>query len=61
MAYYAVFDGHAGVEAAQYAATHLHCLLARHLQSAGSVPDALKQSFIDTDNMFIEHALQEVD
>ncbi|KAK9827406.1 hypothetical protein WJX81_008695 [Elliptochloris bilobata] len=39
MGYYAVFDGHEGAAAAEYASTHLHCLLASRLRSHPRWPD----------------------
>jgi serine/threonine protein phosphatase PrpC len=60
MSYFGVFDGHGGIDAAQYAAVHLHCILARLLRTDVKVPEALKQAFIETDKAFVDHANQEV-
>lgn len=57
--YYAVFDGHGGVEAAKYASIQLHSLLGRRLQSQPS-REALHDAFLDTDHMFVDRAKREV-
>lgn len=58
-AYYAVFDGHGGVDAANYAATHLHVNLGQH-EGLTSDPDAaFKAAFSCTDHMFRGKAKRE--
>ena len=59
MSYYAVFDGHGGVEAAKYASVQLHSLLARRLQSQ-QPKQALHDAFLETDRMFVSRAKREV-
>ncbi|XP_010795729.1 protein phosphatase 1F-like [Notothenia coriiceps] len=59
-AYYAVFDGHGGVDAATYAATHLHVALSRQETLQRDPVTALKQAFTHTDHMFRGKAKREV-
>lgn len=47
--YFAVFDGHAGTEASALASRTLHVLVEKNLNHTPNVPQALKQSFLDTD------------
>ncbi|XP_002732102.1 protein phosphatase 1F-like [Saccoglossus kowalevskii] len=58
--YYAVFDGHGGVDASHYAAAHLHCHLVHHKGFQNDdVETALKEAFKKTDHMFVERATRE--
>ncbi|XP_033748812.1 protein phosphatase 1F-like [Pecten maximus] len=57
--YYAVFDGHAGVEAATYAATHLHCHLASCEDFQKKPADALKYAYKVTDDRYLQKAERE--
>ncbi|XP_062874108.1 protein phosphatase 1F [Trichomycterus rosablanca] len=50
--YYAVFDGHGGVDASTYAATHLHVILSQQVELKSDPGTAFKKSFILTDDMF---------
>lgn len=59
-AYFAVFDGHGGVDAANYAATHLHVNVALHKEILKNPTEALKGSFQQTDEMFLFKAKREV-
>ncbi|XP_007422501.1 protein phosphatase 1F [Python bivittatus] len=58
-AYFAVFDGHGGIEAANYAATHLHVNLAHHKELLENPAEALRDSFQKTDEMFLSRARRE--
>ncbi|KAI7812336.1 protein phosphatase 1F [Triplophysa rosa] len=50
--YYAVFDGHGGMDAATYAATHLHVVLSQQEALKSGVSAAFKNTFTQTDDMF---------
>ncbi|XP_060699765.1 protein phosphatase 1F isoform X2 [Hemiscyllium ocellatum] len=55
-AYFAVFDGHGGVDAAVYAATHLHVNFAHQKMFLTQPEEALRQAFKQTDEMFLQRA-----
>uniref|UniRef100_W5M1W6 Protein phosphatase 1E n=1 Tax=Lepisosteus oculatus TaxID=7918 RepID=W5M1W6_LEPOC len=57
--YFAVFDGHGGVDAATYAATHLHVNVGQHEALLSDPALALKSAFTQTDDMFREKASRE--
>lgn len=58
--YYAIFDGHAGPDAASYAAAHLHQFIAESQYYPTDPHRALKEAFLKTDNFFLEKAKVEV-
>lgn len=58
--YFAVFDGHGGMEAADYAATHLHLHLVKDYQFNNDPAAAMKRAYKTTDLKFIEKAKREV-
>uniref|UniRef100_A0A8C2W6X6 Protein phosphatase 1F n=2 Tax=Chinchilla lanigera TaxID=34839 RepID=A0A8C2W6X6_CHILA len=58
-AYFAVFDGHGGVDAARYAAVHLHVNTARQPKLLTDPAEALKEAFRHTDEMFLLKAKRE--
>lgn len=59
-AFFAVYDGHSGVDASSYAATHLHCHLARNKNIDTDPTLALKEAFEKTDECFVAKAQREV-
>nr|XP_034954221.1 protein phosphatase 1F [Zootoca vivipara] len=58
-AYFAVFDGHGGIDAANYAAAHLHVNVAHHKDILKNPVEALRESFQKTDEMFLAKARRE--
>lgn len=56
---FAVFDGHAGVEAAQYAAAHLPVWLVRGKRFASDLEQAFHDAFVETDAQFCARARRE--
>ncbi|XP_026547611.1 protein phosphatase 1F-like, partial [Notechis scutatus] len=58
-AYFAVYDGHGGIEAANYAAAHLHVNVAHHEKLLENPAEALRDSFQKTDEMFLLRARRE--
>lgn len=59
-AYFAVFDGHGGVDAARYAAVHVHVNAARQPELPVDPERALREAFRRTDEMFLWKAKREV-
>lgn len=51
--YYAVFDGHAGIDAATYAVSHLHCHLAASSHYPLRPTEAMRDAFKHTDAAFL--------
>ncbi|CAH1802159.1 unnamed protein product, partial [Owenia fusiformis] len=57
--YFAVFDGHGGVDASVYAATHLHHNIVNHPNFNDDLETAMRHGFTDTDAKFVAKAARE--
>lgn len=55
-----MFDGHGGIDAATFAATHLHVILSQQEALERDVSAAFKNTFTQTDDMFKIKAKREV-
>jgi len=53
VSYYAVFDGHTGTNAAEYAATHLHELLVESSKYPDNLVQAFQEAFLTCDKNFV--------
>lgn len=58
--FFGVFDGHGGVDAANYAASHTCCNVVRQKTFNNNLENALKQGFLQTDKNFIQKAKADV-
>ncbi|XP_059610474.1 serine-rich adhesin for platelets-like [Phlebotomus argentipes] len=52
--FYAIFDGHGGLDAAVYSVSHLHYHLSESVYYPDSPAEAIKDAFIRTDEAFIQ-------
>ena len=59
-AYFAVFDGHGGLDAAIYASQHLHSNMVHHPSFHTDTESAMHDSFRKTDDEFLKKAKYEV-
>jgi protein phosphatase 1E len=57
--FFAIYDGHGGVEAAEYARNHLHVNLVHNPKFRDDPATALKESFVQTDTDFLIYANRE--
>lgn len=59
-AFFAIYDGHGGVEAAEYAKNHLHVNVVYSPHFRDDPAQALRDGFARTDIDFLAHARREV-
>ena len=59
-AFYGVFDGHGGVDAANYAASHMCSNIVRQKSFDTDITDALQEGFRKTDKNFVQKAKLDV-
>ena len=52
-AYFAVFDGHSGAQAATYLETHLHHSICSHALFMDSIERAIHEACLQTDDTFL--------
>ncbi|XP_033115788.1 protein phosphatase 1E-like [Anneissia japonica] len=57
--FYAVYDGHGGIDASHYAATHLHCHVVSNSEFKSNKANALRAGFTVTDDKFVDKAKRE--
>ncbi|XP_059484344.1 proteoglycan 4-like [Neocloeon triangulifer] len=57
--YYAVFDGHAGADAAVFSASHVHQFLAESQFYPSNPVQALKEAILRTDNLYLKKVAAE--
>ncbi|XP_035230190.1 uncharacterized protein LOC118202143 [Stegodyphus dumicola] len=57
--YYAVFDGHSGIDAASYASAHLHVNIAKHPAFLTDTPKAIAEAYRITDENFLKTCSKE--
>ena len=60
MSFYGVYDGHAGKDAAAFAASHLHGYILNSPYFPSDPVLAIKDAFHKTDNIFLEKGQKEV-
>ena len=60
MSFYAVYDGHAGKEAAAFAASHIHGKILESEYFPEDPVMAIKQAFSTTDKTFLDKGQPEV-
>ncbi|XP_049285063.1 serine-rich adhesin for platelets-like [Anopheles funestus] len=53
-AFYGVYDGHGGQEAASFAASHLHYYIAQSAHYPHDMQQAFREAFLKTDKLFLE-------
>ncbi|XP_053658295.1 serine-rich adhesin for platelets-like [Anopheles marshallii] len=53
-AFYGVYDGHGGQEAASFAASHLHYYIAQSEHYPHDMEQAFREAFLKTDKLFLE-------
>jgi serine/threonine protein phosphatase PrpC len=59
VSYFAVFDGHAGSLAAEYAKVQLHANIIKQQNLYDNVKEAIREGYRITDDRFIKHAQKE--
>ena len=60
MSFYGVYDGHAGKDAAAFAASHLHGRIIASSHFPNNPVEAIKEAFNRTDESFLEKVRQKI-
>jgi serine/threonine protein phosphatase PrpC len=60
LSFYGVYDGHAGKDAAAFAASHLHCRILTSENFPQDPIKAIKEAFVGTDQDFLDKGEKEV-
>ncbi|CAB4020612.1 phosphatase 1E [Paramuricea clavata] len=58
-AFFAVYDGHGGIDCACYTIAHFHNNIAKQKTFSSDLDDALRKAFLTTDKLFLEKAKNE--
>lgn len=58
--YYAIFDGHAGIDAASFSTAHLHLYLVESESfRSGNIEEAFRQAFLKTDALYTKRCKED--
>ena len=60
LSFYGVYDGHAGKDAAAFAASHVHANILNSDHYPNDVVAAIKEAFVDADTVYLDKGAREV-